>query len=138
MRAWKGLGERQKYVISFAASWFTIYVLDKGADAVFGAVPASPVLAVVKPILRDYVLDRFVAGLVVGALVIGFWGNIISFIRKLGAIVPRGGISAEDKQALDALLAHQEQLANKTGKAAAQVRALQINLTKILDAKDGK
>ena len=79
---WGGLTERQKVVASVAGGWAGAWAFGRVADVVTGA--AWHPLQVVLTFLDAYIWNGYVGCAILGAVIIGFWSNITSAVRKFG------------------------------------------------------
>jgi hypothetical protein len=81
-RRWESLSQRQRVIAGFFATWFAIWCLDKIANAVWGDLPPFSPIAVTMGIFQQYILNGYVGTFLAGAILIGFWSNIGSSLRR--------------------------------------------------------
>lgn len=76
---WKALPQRQRVALGFFVSWLAYFVLDQIGEAAKQSMPLlGSGLAAVRPVL----MNQLVIGSIAGGLLIGFWPNLVSALRR--------------------------------------------------------
>lgn len=87
LKVWEKLTRRQQILAGAGFSWIGTKLLDRIFDWGFDSAPHWRPIEMSVEFLRSYVLNGYVGSFLLGMTVIGFWSNIVYFIKKYSIII---------------------------------------------------